>query len=131
MRVGTVSVVHVLMLALVLNPQAGSQAHHGQSVELLQARHCLQEQDNDSTTLHRLNRPREQVWRDRLVILQNEHTECLTENLSGILVVCVSDVGDGDEELERILIIRFPDSTLYITLDLGFSLLAVAGISYR
>jgi hypothetical protein len=50
----------------------------------------------------------------------------LTKNLGRILVVGVSNIRDGDKQLERVLLIGFSDTTLDISLDLGFALLSVS-----
>jgi len=104
-------------------------SHHGHGVKLLQTRHCLQKQNNNTPSLDRLDCPREQVGRDRLVILQNEHSKCLTEDLGRVLVVGVSDIRNSDKELKGVLIVGFPYSALNVPLDLGFSLLSVARVS--
>lgn len=41
----------------------------------------------------------------------------------------ISDVGNGDEELEGVLLVGLTDTALNIALDLGLTLLAVAGVS--
>lgn len=124
-------------------------AHHRHGVELLQAAHRTKQQDHNPASLDRLDRPREKVGRQRLEVLEDQHAESLTQNLSRVLVVpastisnisnlpCegkeakqgsrVADVGDGEEELERRLLVRLYDPALDVPLDLGLALLAVAG----
>ena len=41
----------------------------------------------------------------------------------------ISDVGNGDEELEGVLLVGLTNTALNIALDLGLTLLAVAGVS--
>lgn len=106
-----------------------SLAHHRHAIKLLQAGHCLEQKNDDTTTLDRLNRSRQQVWSDGLIVLENKHAERLAENLGRVLVVRISNVGDGDEELERILVVGLTDTSLHIAFNLGFALLAMAAVS--
>ena len=110
MRVCPVSRVHV----------------HRHRIQLLETRHGLEQQHDDSATLDRLDRPGEQVGRDGFVILQDEHTECLTEDLGAVFVVCISNIGDGDKELKGVLLVGFADTAFDIPLDLGLSFLAMS-----
>lgn len=99
--------------------------YHGHGVELLERRHALEQEDNDSTALNGLNSSGEQVGRKCFEILEDAHAVSVSENLLGLLVVSVTDVGDRDEQLKGILLVDFADATLDIALDLGLALLAV------
>jgi hypothetical protein len=68
--------------------------HHGHAVQVPKTRHALQQADDDSSSLDRLDRPREQVGRDGLKVLQDEHVEGLTEDLVRVLVVPGGRRGD-------------------------------------
>jgi hypothetical protein len=61
--------------------------YHTHSVKLLQTRHVLQQQADDTATLDRLDRSCEQVGSDRLIVLQYEETERLTQDLVRLFVV--------------------------------------------
>lgn len=100
--------------------------HHRHGIELFQTRHGLQQKDNDTPALHSLYRPGQQVRCYRLVILQDQHTECLTENLCRILIVCIPYIGDGYKELKGVLLVCFTDSSFDIPLDLRLPLLPMA-----
>jgi len=54
------------------------------------------------------------------VPFQTSHTD-----EKDIIDVRVPDIGNGDEDLERILLIRFSDTTLYVSLDFCFTFFAV------
>lgn len=102
-----------------------SDTYHSHGVQLLERGHALQQQDNDSTTLNGLNSPGEQVGRQGLEILKDTHAVGVSENLLCLLVVGVPNVGDGNKELEGILLVDLTDATFDIPLDLGFALLAM------
>lgn len=99
--------------------------YHGHGVELLERRHALEKEDNDSTSFDSLNSSGKQVGCKSFEILENTHAVGVSENLLGLLVVGVTDVGDRDEQLEGILLVDLANATLDITLDLGLALLAV------
>ena len=44
----------------------------------------------------------------------------------GLLVVGIPDVGDGNEDFERILLVGFSDATFYVAFDFCFTFFAVA-----
>ena len=60
---------------------------HGHCVELLERAHGPEQQDDYSSSLDGLDRAGEQVRRERLKVLEDEHSKCLTENLGRVLVV--------------------------------------------
>lgn len=118
--------------------------HHGHGVQLLQARHGLEEKHHNTATLDSLNGTGEEVGRDGLVVLEHNHAKGLTKNLGRVLVVAaqcqdnsqvrvrvccsrVADVGHGNEELKGVLLVGLANATLNVTLDLGLTLLAVSG----
>ena len=45
------------------------------------------------------------------------------------LVVGISDVSDGYENFEWILLVGFSDATFYVSLDFSFSFFAVSGLA--
>lgn len=134
-RLGTVSRVNVLQKSAAQGEVRTSpsttakvedeETYHRHVVELLQAAHRPEEKHDDSASLDRLDRPREQVGRDGLKVLQDEHSKRLSEHLVRVLVVCVPDVGDRDKELKGRLLVDLSDATLDIPLDLCLALLAV------
>lgn len=70
-----------------LESESLRQTHHGHSVKIPQTLHPLQQAHDDSSSLDRLDRPRQQIRSDGLEILQDEHVERLTENLVRVFVV--------------------------------------------
>lgn len=58
---------------------------HGHRVQLTQAGHALEQQQNASSSLYRLNCARQHVGRDGLEILKNTHAKRVSENLVRLL----------------------------------------------
>ena len=102
--------------------------HHSHGIQLPKRTHRLQQDHDQTSSLNRLDRPCKQVWRDRLEVLQHAHSVRLTQDLVRLLVICVADVRDRDEYLERVLLVRLPDAALDVSLDLGLPLFSVAGV---
>lgn len=100
--------------------------YHGHGVQLLQRGHGLKQQNDQSTAFHGLDRPRQQVRRQGLEVLQDTHPVGVPKDLLGLFVVYIADVREGDEELERVFGVGFTDAALDLFLDLCFALLAVA-----
>jgi len=100
---------------------------HGHGVQLLQTGHGLQQQHDQPATLDRLNRPRQQIRRERLKVLKDTHSVSVSEDLLRLLVVNIADVRERDEEFEGVLGVGLSDAALDLLLDLGFALLAVTG----
>lgn len=98
---------------------------HRHCVKLLQTRHSLEQQDDQSTAFNGLDCSCEEIGREGFEVLEDTHSVCVAENLFGLFVVAVADVGEGDEEFERIFGIRLPDSSLDLLLDLCLALLAM------
>jgi hypothetical protein len=126
-RVGSVAVVDVLYKIIRLrvcqavgldwpstqNEKAKGRrrpTHHSHRVELLQTAHRPQQQHNDSSSLDRLDRPRQQVRCERLKVLKDEHAECLTEDLGRVFVVAVEDE-KGSKQIDQLgeLRMRYKD----------------------
>lgn len=104
--------------------------HHGDRVKLTQACHRLEQEHDDTASLHSLDGSCQEVGSDSLKVLKNEHAECPSQNLGRVLVVAVANVGDADKELERIgSIALFSHASLDVSFDLCFPLLAVGGES--
>ncbi|KAI3478562.1 hypothetical protein L1887_59470 [Cichorium endivia] len=109
--VGAVAAVHV----------------HAERVELSQAGHGLEEEDDDAAALDGLDGAREHVGRDCLKVLKDEHAVGLAEDLGRVLVVAVADVCEADKELEGIAFALLADAALDVVFDLLLALLAVGG----
>lgn len=120
-----------------------SYAYHGHSVQLLQGRHRLEQEHDESASLDRLDCPRQQVGGQGLKILQHTHAIGVAENFVRVLVVSghgsakrsarcgardarVADVCDGDEDLKRVLLVSLTNAALDIALDFRLAFLAVA-----
>lgn len=97
----------------------------------MQTAHRPQQKHHNSSTLDRLDRPRQQIRGDGLKVLEDEHAERLTEDLGGILVVGVPDVGHAHKELKGRLLVRFSDPSLDVPLDLGLSLFSVTEVKVK
>ena len=100
---------------------------HRQGVQLLQGRHAVDEQDDGTAALHRLHRPGEQVGGEGLEVLQRAHAVGFAEDLVGLVVVAVADVGRGDEQLERVVFVDIQVASFDFLLELLHFLLPVAG----
>jgi hypothetical protein len=98
---------------------------HRQVVQLSQTVHALEQHDNQTSALDRLYRSREDVGRDGFEVLQDAYAKGVSQNLLRLFVVGVSDVVEGDEELERILGVCFSDASLDFLFDFLLALLAV------
>lgn len=58
--------------------------------------------------------------------MQDTHPVGVSEDLLSLFIVDIADVREGDEELEWVFGVGFPDAALDFLLDLGFTFLAVA-----
>ncbi len=67
----------------------GKRTDHSHAVQLLQRRHCLQNENNKPSSFYGFYRAREQIWRDSLEVLKHAHSIRVTENLVGFFVVSV------------------------------------------
>ncbi|CRK36922.1 hypothetical protein BN1708_007250 [Verticillium longisporum] len=101
---------------------------HGQVVELLQAVHTLEQQDDEAATLNRLHGLGENVGRQCLEVLEDTHAKGVSENLLSLLVVDVADVVQGDEGFEGVHVVGLTDAALHLFLDLVLSLLSVTAL---
>lgn len=99
-----------------------AKTHHGHCVQLLERAHGLEKQDNHTTSFDSLNGSSECVGSDGFEILENTHAVGVTQNLLCFLVVGISNIGDGNKELERIFIVGFSNASLDILLNLCLSL---------
>ena len=100
---------------------------HSHGIQLLQTSHGLEQQHNQSTTFNRFNCSCQQIRRECLKVLKDTHAVCISQNLVGLLVVDVANVGERDEQLKRVLGVGFPNSALDLLFDLCLALLPVAG----
>ena len=98
---------------------------HRQRVQLRQRVHVGEQKDDDAPALHGLHRPRQQVGRQRLKVLQHEHTVRIPENLMRVVVIAVADVRRRHKQRERVLLLRVQQSSLAHLLDLLHTLLPV------
>lgn len=83
--------MRALKVEQIIYPRQNA-THHGHGIELLQTAHRPQQQDDDTSSLNRLDRPGEQIGRQSLKVLENEHTKGLTEDLCRVLVVAACGV---------------------------------------
>lgn len=60
---------------------------HRHGVELLEARHGLEEQNHQSAALYRLDGAGQQVGREGFEVLEDKHSERLTQDALCLLVV--------------------------------------------
>ena len=104
---------------------------HRQRVELLQAVHALQKQQHHTTSLNSFDRARKKVGGHGFEVLKNAHPVCVSQNLLGFLIVDVANLVESDEQLERILLVRFSDASLDFLLNFRFPLLPVASESQK
>ncbi|EEQ41504.1 hypothetical protein CLUG_05633 [Clavispora lusitaniae ATCC 42720] len=98
---------------------------HGHGVESFQGRHGLQENHHKTAAFNGLDRPRQQVGRERLEVSQNAHAVRVTQDLLRFLVVDIADVSVGDKGLERVSVVGVACAPLDLLLDLVLALLAV------
>lgn len=87
MRISAVPLVHV----------------HGNGMQLFEAGHGPHQEDNQPSSFYGFNSPAEQVRRQRLKILQDEHLVGITQNLVRLLVVGIPDFIRADEQLKGII----------------------------
>lgn len=117
---------------------------HSHGIKLLERGHGLEQQNNHSPSLDGFYCPCEQIRRDGLKILQDQHPISISENLMGFLIISVNQVnspfgqvagfyerisyiGDSNKNLKGILFIWFADSSFYIPFDFRLSFLSVGG----
>lgn len=100
---------------------------HGQRVQLLEAVHAFQKQQDEAATLDGLHGAGEKVWRDGLEVLQDAHAIGIAHDLICFLVVYIADVLGGDEEFKGIFSVRISDASFHFLLDLLLPLLAMTG----
>jgi len=62
---------------------------HGHGEELLERRNRLEQEDDDSATLDRFHRASQQVWRERLEVLQHAHAVGAAQDFVSFLIVAV------------------------------------------
>ena len=99
---------------------------HRYRMQLLQTRHGLEQEDDQPSALHRLDGPAEQVGRECLEVLEDEHLEGVSEYLVRFLVVGVPDFVGADEELEGVVDVLIVEPLHLHVLDLLHALLLVA-----
>lgn len=87
MRISAVPLVHV----------------HGNGMQLLEAGHGPHQEDDQPSSFYGFDSPAEQVRRERLKILQDEHLVGITQNLVRLLVVGIPDFIRADEQLKGII----------------------------
>lgn len=100
--------------------------HHSHSVQLLKRTHGLEQQNNHTTSFDGLNGSCKGVGRNSFKVLEHTHAIRVTENLLRLLIVGVSDVGDGHKQFKWVLGVGFSDTSFNILLDLCLSLLSVS-----
>lgn len=131
-------------------------SHHGHGVELLEGVHGPQQDHHHAAALHRLDGSGQQVGSDCLEVLsqveRRETTECQTlrrrfaelnvrsgraylqdahakrvsQDLVRLIVVAVADVGGGDEELKRVVLVEVQRARFDLLLQLLHALLPIA-----
>jgi hypothetical protein len=99
---------------------------HRYSIQLLQTRHCVEEHDHKSTPFYCLHRPAQYIRSDALEVLKHAHTECLTKDSVGVLVVAVLNILGRHEQLNLIDLFLVQVPFLFHFLDLFHTLLLVA-----
>mmetsp|Transcript_31326 Transcript_31326/g.99939 ORF Transcript_31326/g.99939 Transcript_31326/m.99939 type:complete len:481 (-) Transcript_31326:438-1880(-) len=99
---------------------------HGHLVEPLQRLHVAQQHHDHAAALHGLNGAREEIRGDGLKVLEHAHAVRVAQDLVCLAVISVPDVGGGDEERERILVLGVEEPPLHHLLNLVHPLLAVA-----
>lgn len=100
---------------------------HAHVVELPERRHGLEQEDHQAAALHRLDRARQDVRRDRLKVLQHEHAVGRAEDLVRLLVVAPADLRGRQEQLKRVVALRVQQAQLLLALDALHALHLVPG----
>ena len=100
---------------------------HAHGVELLEAVYAVHQEDDGAAPLHCLYGPRQEVGCHRLKVLEDAHTVSVTENLVGLVIITVSDVGRGHEHLEGVLLVNLHLARLDLFVQLLHLFLPVAG----
>lgn len=100
--------------------------YHSHGVQLLKRAHTLEKKNHHTTTFDCFNGTCQCVGSDGFKILQDTHAISVTKDLVCLLVVGVADISDRNEQLERILSVGLANTLLDLSLDLGFTLLAMA-----
>ena len=98
---------------------------HGHGIKLLQRRHRSQQENHETTSLHRFDRTTQKIRCKCLKILKHTHTIRGTQDLVCILVVRVSYVRRRDEKIERIFLIGIVQSSFDELFDLSHSLFSM------
>lgn len=105
--------------------------YHSHGVQLLKRAHTLEKKNHHTTTFDCFNGTCQCVGGDGFKILQDTHAISVTKDLVCLLVVGVANISDRNEQLERILSVGLANTLLDLSLDLGFTLLAMAGGKQR
>lgn len=58
--------------------------------------------------------------------LQDAHPVCVSQDLVGLVVVTVADVGCSDEEFKRVILIQIQRASIYFLLQVSHALLPIA-----
>ena len=75
---------------------------HGDLIKLLQTRHCVKQHHYDAASFDSLHGSTKYVWCETLKVLQNAHSESLTENLMCVFVEAIFDLFRRKEEFNLI-----------------------------
>ena len=102
---------------------------HGHGVELLEAVHAVHQEHYSAAPLHRLYRPRQEVGGHGLEVLEDAHPVSVAENLVGLVIITVADVGRRHKHLEGVLLVNLHLAVLDLLVQLLHLFLPVAGES--
>ena len=100
---------------------------HAHGVELLEAVHAVHQEDDGTAPLHCLYCPRQEVGCHRLKVLEDAHPVRVAENLVGLVIITVTDVGRGHEHLKGVLLVNLHLARLDLFVQLLHLFLPVAG----
>lgn len=100
--------------------------YHHHRVELLQARHRLEQNGDDPAALHRFDRSAQQIRRERFEVLQNQHSVGLAQDVLRLLVVAPADLGARHEQVERVFAVLVVHAATDQLLDFSHALLLVS-----
>ncbi|RNA28999.1 hypothetical protein BpHYR1_052339 [Brachionus plicatilis] len=98
---------------------------HAHGVELFERGERAEQDEDEAAALNCFDGARQQVGGERLEVLQHQHAVCVAEDFVRLVVVAVSDVGGGDEELERVVVVHVQFAAFDFFLDLFHALFAV------
>ena len=99
---------------------------HAHGVELLEAVHTVHQEHNSAATLHCLYRPRQEVGGHGLKVLEDTHPVSVAEDLVGLVVITVADVGRRHKHLEGVLLVNLHLTILDLLVQLLHLFLPVA-----